>query len=94
LTAAIAKAEADDTNPIIKEKVKQRIESAKSKVASLIELGIKNGEFKESFDPKEFPILMFSAMEGGTLIGRVLNTNKQMNIVIKMLKEMIEDQLV
>jgi TetR/AcrR family transcriptional repressor of nem operon len=85
--------ESDDTDPIIKEKVKQKIESAKSKAASLIQLGIKNGEFKESFDAKEFPILMFSALEGGTLIGRVLNTNKQMNIVINMLKKMIEDQL-
>ena len=84
--------EADDTNPVVKEKVKQRIESAKSKVASLIELGKKNGEFKETFDSKEFPILMFSALEGGTLIGRVLNTNKLQNIMINMLKKMIEDQ--
>ena len=84
--------ESDDTDPIIKAKVKQRIESAKAKASALIELGKRNGEFKESFDSKEFPILMFSALEGGTLIGRVMNTNKQMNTVINMLKKMIEDQ--
>lgn len=86
--------EADDTNPVIREKVKQRIESAKSKIAGLIELGKKNGEFKETFDPKEFPILVFSALEGGTLIGRVLNTNKLQHTMINMLKKMIEDQVV
>jgi AcrR family transcriptional regulator len=83
-------AEADDTNPVIKEKVKNIIETAQNIIASLIKQGIKNGTFKDTFDAKGFSILMFTAIEGGTMIGRVLDTNKQMTIVIKMLKELIE----
>jgi len=86
--------ESDDTNPLIKEKVRQKIESAKSKLSGLIEQGKKNGEFKDTFDSKGFPILMFSALEGGTMIGRVLDTNKLQNTMINTLKKMIEGQLV
>lgn len=84
--------EADDTNPVIKEKVKNIIEAAQGKAAAIIRQGIKGGEFKETLDAKAFSILMFTVIEGGILIGRVLNTNSQMAIVIKMMKELIEAQ--
>lgn len=83
--------EADDTNLVIKEKVKSMIETAQTKAAAIIRQGIRDGEFKETFDAKAFSILMFTVIEGGTLIGRVLNTNSQMAIVIKMLKQLIEE---
>ena len=81
--------EADDTNQIIKEKVKNMIETAQTTAAAIIKQGIKAGEFKDSFDAKAFSILMFTVIEGGTLIGRVLNTNSQMTTVMKMLKQLI-----
>lgn len=86
--------EADDTNPVVKEKVKGLIEAAQSKAAAIIRQGIQDGEFKETFEPKSFSIFMFTAIEGGILIGRVLNTNNQMIVVIKMLKQLIEAQVV
>jgi len=36
---------------------------------------------------------MLSLIEGATLIGRVLNTNSQMIIIINLLKKEISDQL-
>ena len=86
--------EADDTDAVIKGKVKGLIERAQSFASKIIRQGIEKGEFKASFDAEAFSILLFSAIEGGTLIGRVLDTNKQMRIVIGMLKKMIEAQLV
>jgi TetR/AcrR family transcriptional repressor of nem operon len=83
--------EADDTNQVVKDKLKAVIEMAQKKCQSLIQQGIKNREFKKTFDAKEFSIIMFSLMEGGTLIGRVLNTNTQMAVIIKMLKRQIEE---
>ena len=85
--------EADDTNQLVREKVKTVIEMAQKTIAAIIQQGIKNGEFKETFNGKEFSIKMFSLMEGGTLIGRVLNTNSQMTIIINLLKKEITSHL-
>lgn len=83
--------EADDTNQGVKDKLKAVIEMAQKKCQHLIQQGIKSGEFKKTFDAREFSIIMFSLMEGGTLIGRVLNTNSQMTVIVKMLKRQIEE---
>jgi TetR/AcrR family transcriptional repressor of nem operon len=85
--------EADDTNQIIREKVKAVIEMAQKTIAAIIQQGIRDGEFNEIFNGKEFSIKMFALLEGGTLIGRVLNTNSQMTIIINLLKKEIENQL-
>jgi TetR/AcrR family transcriptional repressor of nem operon len=82
--------EADDTNQAVKNKLKSVIEKAQKKCQTLIHQGIKNGEFKKTFDAREFSIIMMSLMEGGTLIGRVLQTNSQMAVIQKMLKREIE----
>ena len=85
--------ESDDTNLIVRKKVKNMIEGSLKKTTSLIQYGIENGEFKETFNAKEFSIKMLALMEGGTLMGRVLNTNSQMTVIINILKKEIEDQL-
>jgi TetR/AcrR family transcriptional repressor of nem operon len=84
--------EADDTNPVVQDKVKKIIEGSQKKIFVIVRQGIKNGEFKESFNAREFAIKMLTLIEGGTLIGRVLNTNSQMAVIIKMLKKEIEEQ--
>jgi AcrR family transcriptional regulator len=84
--------EADDTHPVIKDKVKNLIEAAQKIAAGIIRQGIRDGEFKDTFDAKSFSILMFTVIEGGTLIGRVLNTNSQMATVIRMVKQLIVAQ--
>ncbi|TDQ08452.1 TetR/AcrR family transcriptional regulator [Pedobacter metabolipauper] len=85
--------EADDTNPVINQKVKGTILSAQTKIAAIIDKGISSGEFKQGFDAGEFSIKMLTLIEGGTLIGRVLQTNSQMGIIVNLLKKEIEQQL-
>jgi len=85
--------EADDTSPIIKQKVKGTILSAQTKAAAIIGKGIASGEFKKTFDAREFSIKMMTLIEGGTLIGRVLETNSQMEIIVKILKNEIEQNI-
>lgn len=85
--------ESDDSNPIVRQKVKGTIISAQTRIASIIGHGIESGEFKPDFDAREFSIQMMTMIEGGTLIGRVLETNSQMEVVIKLLKKEIESQL-
>jgi TetR/AcrR family transcriptional repressor of nem operon len=85
--------EADDTSPVVRQKVKATIEKAQQRVAALVAFGIANREFKPEFDAVEFSIRMFAMIEGGTLIGRVLGTNEQMKILISSLKKEINQQL-
>lgn len=85
--------EADDTSPIINKKVKGTILSAQTKIAGIIGKGIAGGEFKPTFDAVEFSIKTMTLIEGGTLIGRVLETDSQMAIIVGMLKKEIEGQL-
>jgi TetR/AcrR family transcriptional repressor of nem operon len=85
--------ESDDTNPMVRQKVKGTILSAQTRIASIIGHGIESGEFKSSFDAREFSIKMMTMIEGGTLIGRVLETNSQMEVVISLLKKEIEYHL-
>jgi TetR/AcrR family transcriptional repressor of nem operon len=85
--------EADDTNPVIRQKVKGLIEAGQSLAEGIIRKGIEAGEFKETFDARSFSIFLFTALEGGILIGRVMHSNHQMRILIGMLKNMIDEQL-
>jgi len=85
--------EADDTNPAVRRQVRETILSAQKRIAGIIENGIANGELKASFDAKTFSIKMMTMIEGGTLIGRVLETNSQMKVIVDILKKEIEEQL-
>jgi TetR/AcrR family transcriptional repressor of nem operon len=83
--------EADDTNPIIKQKVKKLVQASPQMLASIMEQGIIDGEFKKSWNAKEFGIKIFAIIEGGILISRVSGSKEQMGVLIKMLKKEIEE---
>lgn len=85
--------EADDTNPVIKQKVKSTILSAQARIVAIIDYGIARKEFKATFNSSEFSIKMMTLLEGGTLIGRVLDTNTQMEVIINILKKEIDSEL-
>ncbi|MEO6282934.1 MAG: TetR/AcrR family transcriptional regulator [Dyadobacter sp.] len=85
--------EADDTNPMIKKKVRETILSAQKRIVGIIEAGIASGELKASFDARTFSIKVMTMVEGGTLIGRVLETNSQMKVIVDMLKKEIEEEI-
>lgn len=83
--------EADDTNPIIKEKVNHAIKSAQRLLESLITKGIANGEFKPSWNASEFATAMFAMLEGGHLMSRMSGINDNMKSISKTLKILIEE---
>ena len=82
--------EADDTSPEMKEQVNQAIVSFEKRISQLVSEGKKEGEFLETADAKRFAVKMFAMLEGAMLIGRVQNSNKQVKMIIDMLKEDIE----
>lgn len=82
--------EADDTNPIVKEKVNNVIKQGQKLLSGAIEKGIENKEFKPDFNPSEFATAMFAMLEGGHLMSRVSGNNDKMKIVVKTLKNLID----
>ena len=83
--------EADDTNPVIREKVNKRVQASPKFLERIVEQGIKDGEFKKSWDAKEFGVKMFAMIEGGVFISRVSGNKEQMNILINVIKKEIEE---
>ncbi len=82
--------EADDTNPVIKEKIQVTIQSITRLFASIIRAGVKAGEFSKELDPDTFSLKMFAAIEGGNMICRTMNHSKYMLAIIKSLKDELE----
>ena len=78
--------ETDDTNPAIKKKLKDMVDTAITTYANIIQDGINNGELSNAINPVEFATRMMLSIEGGNAICRVLNSTKPMQIMIKSLK--------
>ncbi|QOG04959.1 TetR/AcrR family transcriptional regulator [Flavobacterium sp. MDT1-60] len=83
--------EADDTNPVVKEKINKGCSANQQLLASIVNKGIANGEFKPDWNAEEFSVVMFAMMEGGHLISRVSGSNEKMQIIVKTLKKTIEE---
>lgn len=82
--------EADDTNPVVKEKVNNCIKQGQQLLSGVIERGIANKEFKADFNATDFATAMFAMLEGGHLMSRVSGSNEKMEVVVKVLKNLIQ----
>jgi AcrR family transcriptional regulator len=82
--------EADDTNPVIRKRVKEAIRSTQARISRFVSAGVQNGEFNASVDPQAFAVKMFAMIEGGILVSRIQHSNSQMKQITEMLKTEIE----
>src|SRR5882757_7742098 len=70
--------ECDDNHSTIKKKVGSVVSISQEGFAGILQSGIENGEFSKKLDPGVFAFKMFSAVEGGIVMCRVMNTNVPM----------------
>jgi TetR/AcrR family transcriptional repressor of nem operon len=82
--------EADDTNPVIKQKVKESISYSQNRIYKIAQQGVEDGEFKETFDARQFALKTFSMIEGAILISRVQSSNEHIRLITDMIKFEIE----
>ncbi|MDB5088884.1 MAG: TetR/AcrR family transcriptional regulator [Mucilaginibacter sp.] len=82
--------EADDTNPLIKQKVEEVINRFKTRISNIIKQGQESKEFNQTIDAETFAIKMFTMIEGAILVSKVQNNGTHMHIVVDMLKADIE----
>ncbi|MBW1654295.1 TetR/AcrR family transcriptional regulator [Flavobacterium quisquiliarum] len=81
--------EADDTNPIVKEKVNATIKRGQQLLTSIIEKGIADKEFDPNWDAAEFAAVLFASLEGGHLMARMSGNNDKMKTITTALKKNI-----
>lgn len=78
--------EADDTNPVIKQKVKVIIEEGQQGFRDIINEGVINKELSADINPAEMAMKIFAMLEGGMMMSRVTGNTKYMHGIINMLK--------
>lgn len=83
--------EADDTNPVIRQKVSKAITAAQARIAKIVRAGIAAGEFNKEFNAEIFAAKAFAMLEGAILVCRVQNSHKQMRLLTDILRKEIED---
>jgi TetR/AcrR family transcriptional repressor of nem operon len=83
--------EADDTSPIIRDKVCKVIAQVQKFISNTVEEGIAAGEFKPGWHAPTFAVKAYAMIEGGILISRVSGNNDQMDLLISILKNEIEE---
>jgi len=86
--------EADDTNPLLKERVQHALNDWIGGLVSVINKGIKTGEFKPGIKAKEAAIIIISSIEGGIVLTRSFDDGKYMHIVSQQLMNYIDHELV
>ncbi|SFM81795.1 transcriptional regulator, TetR family [Chitinophaga sp. YR627] len=86
--------EADDTNPVIKEKVYNTICTVQQAMTDIVEHGIAAGTFRKDWDVKVFVTKAYAMIEGGILVSRVSGNSDQMNLLVGLLKAEIEEQVI
>lgn len=86
--------EADDTNPIVKEKVNRGIKQGEKLLSGIIEKGIANKEFRADWNASDFATVVFAMLEGGHLMSRMSGNNDKMKIIGNNLKKIIEENTV
>jgi TetR/AcrR family transcriptional repressor of nem operon len=83
--------EADDTNPVVKQRIKEAINTSQKRIENVVKEGLAAGEFKETFNAEMFAIKMFTMIEGAILVSRIQNSNHNMKLITDILKSEIEE---
>ena len=84
--------EADDTHPELKKEVTRAISAWKEELLSLIEAGIRTGEFRRIRDPEQEALTIIATIEGAIMItkltGKPNYLRKMMNSLQKRIHEL------
>jgi len=83
--------DADDTNPVLKEKAARVILRWKKSIEELIQAGIAAGEFRKDIDTTQTALSIIALIEGGIMIAKVTNTPANLDTVLKTVNNIITE---
>lgn len=84
--------EADDTNPLLKDRASKAIVRWKKRIEDLITGGMTAGEFREDADPKQLAASIVALIEGGLMMSKVTGQPGNLQAALKTV-EMLVNQL-
>ncbi|HEY9048153.1 MAG TPA: TetR/AcrR family transcriptional regulator [Ohtaekwangia sp.] len=82
--------ESDDTEPVMKDRVRQAARCSQQRIYKLVVAGIASGEFTREMDARIFALKAFATVEGGIFLSRLHDSPRQMNQLMELLKHEIE----
>lgn len=83
--------EADDTHPLLKERVEKALDYWKTSIENQVLRGIARKEIKAGTDPVEIAVIMISMIEGAFMQAKVTNRTKELKIAMLFLEKIITD---
>lgn len=66
--------ESDDTNPMLRERVRAVIDEWRETIRTLVQTGIARGEIRPEVDADRLALLIIATMEGAVMLARILET--------------------
>lgn len=88
-----AAVEVDDSLPFLTPKVKRSFTLWKERLISILDEGIKNGEFKQHISAEHFAIIFMAMIEGGILLAKISGRAKDLSIVLDNMKDMVDREI-
>ena len=86
--------EADDTNHLLKNRAADAILKWKENIVKLIQDGSLAGEFKPVLDGSQMALSIIALIEGGVMIAKVTDSQKNLDEVLKTVKMLIDQMTV
>ncbi len=83
--------EADDSNPVLRERVKNAINDWAQSIQFVLQRGVERGEVRAGADLEAFTVQFIATLEGAILLSRLYQNIEYFNIVSDQLFQMIED---
>lgn len=83
--------EADDNNPVLREKVIEALDYWQERIEYTIKKGKNQKEIKKNVDSKEFASLFISTLEGGVMMTNIYKKPIYFEVVSTQLLKMIEE---
>jgi TetR/AcrR family transcriptional repressor of nem operon len=83
--------EADDTHPLLRQKVADALKLWKTSIEKHIQQGIKTKEIKASSNASEFAAVLMALIEGSVMQAKVTGKATELNCTMNFLEKMIRD---
>jgi TetR/AcrR family transcriptional regulator, transcriptional repressor for nem operon len=85
--------EADDTHPLLKEKVSKVIKSWKKNIESIVTQGREKGEIRPDVDAARFAIEFIALIEGGVMLSKATGNISMLHNCISRIENIINKEL-
>lgn len=83
--------DADDGNPVLREKVIKTIDNWRGNIAGNLERGMKRGEVRLDINAADFAIKFIGILEGGIMLSRLYKELHCFDIIASQLIDLIDD---